>query len=58
MNKLNNNRKNLEWCTILSCSQLKIAHLKFCRNFKCTSAENTKKYFDLIRIKKPIIKKK
>ena len=37
MNKLNNNYKNLEWCT---------------------SAENTQKYFDLIRIEKPIIKKK
>ena len=37
MNKLNNNCKNLEWCT---------------------SAENTKKYFNSIRIEKPIIKKK
>ena len=36
MNKLNNNYKNLEWCT---------------------SAENTQKYFNLIRIEKPIIKK-
>ena len=37
MNKLNNNHKNLEWCT---------------------SAENTQKYFDIIRIKKLIITKK
>ena len=37
MNKLNNNYKNLEWCT---------------------SAENTQKYFDSIRIKKLIITKK
>ena len=36
-NRLNNNFKNLEWCT---------------------SAENTQKYFDIIRIKKLIITKK
>ena len=58
MNKLNNNYKNLEWCTLLSCTQLKSAHFEFQRNSKCTSAENTQKYFDSIRIKKPIIKKK
>ena len=37
MNKLNNNYKNLEWCT---------------------SAENTQKYFDSVRIEKTIINKK
>jgi len=36
MNKLNNNYKNLEWCT---------------------SAENTQKYFDSIRVIKPVIEK-
>jgi len=36
MNKLNNNYKNLEWCT---------------------SAENIQKYFDSIRVIKPVIEK-